>query len=149
MHLYPFRARESKSTATTAVILCSALATSQFAPRHYILKLTNDYLFRSEVNFVVCDGCEVTRYCTFKCMGEAKQYHQWECGSNLPEHVGIAWLGLRVALAGEACEASGDESKIDAYQRVCSLLTHISDMTAEDKLQYSLVAFFIYLMEEH
>lgn len=95
--------------------------------------------FRSEVNFVVCDGCEVTRYCTFKCRDEAKQYHQWECGSNLPEHVGIAWLGLRVALAGEACEASGDESKIEAYQKVCSLLTHIADMTAEDKLQYSLV----------
>jgi hypothetical protein len=81
----------------------------------------------------------VTRYCTFKCMEEAKPYHQWECGSNLPEHVGIAFLGLRVALAGEACEASGDESKIESYQRVCSLLTHISDMTAEDKLQYSLV----------
>ncbi|XP_065335402.1 SET and MYND domain-containing protein 4-like [Cloeon dipterum] len=97
----------------------------------------------SEVNFVPCDVCNATRYCTFKCLEEAKSYHQFECGSNLPEHVGIAWLGLRVALVGETCQQSGEADKITQYERVCSLLTHISDMTPEDKLQYSLTSLLL------
>ncbi|XP_059487045.1 SET and MYND domain-containing protein 4-like [Neocloeon triangulifer] len=97
----------------------------------------------SEVNFIACDTCNTTRYCTFKCVEEAKPYHQWECGSNLPEHVGIAWLGLRVALMGEIYESTGDEEKIKQYQKVCSLVTHIADMTPEDKLQYSLTSLLL------
>ncbi|KAF6201331.1 hypothetical protein GE061_005779 [Apolygus lucorum] len=92
-----------------------------------------------------CDNCAEGSYCSSDCKTKAwKQFHQWECGAGLElcYNIGIAHLGLRVALVG----LSADKER---YSTVKGLLDHIDKLYPDDLYQYSLIstALVIYLKQ--
>jgi hypothetical protein len=88
------------------------------------------------------------------CRSEAqKQFHKYECGSRLVQHVGIARLALRVALVAESLgcliaeiPTQKHDSHIKQYSKVMKLLTHLDNMNSEDKLHYTLVSLMLVIL---
>lgn len=83
-----------------------------------------------------CQVCTTALFCNEQCRDDAwSRYHKWECdGLEVCHSIGIAHLGLRVALMVDASEQ---------YKQVYELVTHIDDMKAEDIYQYALVSNFL------
>lgn len=83
-----------------------------------------------------CAHCTLALYCSETCRLESWQkYHLWECGGLILFHnVGIAHLGLRVALV------SSSVSESERFHQVYNLVTHTEDMMPDDLYQYALTA---------
>ncbi|KAL1130614.1 hypothetical protein AAG570_011856 [Ranatra chinensis] len=90
-------------------------------------------------NPIPCRKCSEVEYCSNECLELSEGgYHRWECGGGLIlcHSIGIAHLGLRLALVGS------DPSAAKQYSRVRKLMSHIDDIVPADLYQYSLVSIF-------
>lgn len=82
-----------------------------------------------------CDNCAEGSYCSIECRDQAwNLFHQWECGFGLElaYNIGIAHLGLRVALTGISAVK-------EDYSSVKNLLDHVDKLHPDDLYQYTLV----------
>uniref|UniRef100_A0A1B6MLQ4 Protein-lysine N-methyltransferase SMYD4 n=1 Tax=Graphocephala atropunctata TaxID=36148 RepID=A0A1B6MLQ4_9HEMI len=88
---------------------------------------------KKTVSFIPCEVCTKALFCSVECQTTAwSLYHQWECrGLDVCHSIGIAHLGLRVALLADAS---------DRYKQVSELNTHLDVMTEVDIYQYATTA---------
>ncbi|XP_052802210.1 SET and MYND domain-containing protein 4-like [Mya arenaria] len=142
--------------------------TSMLLPEHYpthchhcYVKLTHPY---------PCIRCSDVRYCSPVCARDSwRQYHQVECPYlKLLHSVGIAQLSLRIVIVSglqflldfrreqcnrlyQASTAGLDDSGryTRSYQTVYDLLTHLTDMTPSDVVQYALTAQLLLKVLQH
>lgn len=103
------------------------------------------------------------KYCSADCRQKSwEKTHKYECGfMEFLKSVGIAHLGLRVALSAAPTfnsfkkilkklknkpvimdENNSLELKAVGYENVYNLVTHISDLEAQDLFQYAAVCFY-------
>ncbi|XP_054290249.1 SET and MYND domain-containing protein 4-like isoform X1 [Macrosteles quadrilineatus] len=93
---------------------------------------------KKSVAFLPCRQCRQAQFCSEGCRQTAwDSYHRWECGGlDICHSIGIAHLGLRVALLSD---------NSDEYGRVDRLETHMKDMNTKDLYQYALTAVLLTL----
>ncbi|XP_046664063.1 SET and MYND domain-containing protein 4-like [Homalodisca vitripennis] len=96
---------------------------------------------KKTVAFIPCEVCTRAQFCSIDCQTAAwSLYHQWECrGLDICHSIGIAHLGLRVALLADSS---------DRYKQVLELKTHLQDMKEEDVYQYAITAALLTLYLE-